>query len=415
MSFRRLENLSAHTSTSQSCLDSAPQSSKVRKAVAHEMNNIIASRRAAGLPVYNMNQGLVRTNAAIESENKRLLGSVNSVELWEMGRVPGLDELREEVAAWRGEVFGQSISKENVFITVGASNAFLLSVLALTNSRDKIQFITPYFFNHANAADLLDRQKTLIPLRAEDSFSIDSNKIATEWDSTTKLMVLSNPHNPTGVHFSRREMQRLESQIALLGGHLIVDESYTGFVYNDECAEGAAFDLTTTILQGSFSKVLSLGDLRLGYSIANAELIEQFVNLQDNLVICPSVLLQRLALQVIKQRDILLPGVKEELKRRSEIFDEALTTTPHTLRFSGNSGVFKWIELSPHFDDEAFVLHLAHSTGVIGTPGAAYGAPKWIRLTYGMLDDGIHLAKACDQLRSALIEYEAEFKKTGNV
>lgn len=381
---------------------------QLRPAIAHNMNEIIAVRRKNGLPVFNLNQGLVQPTRRMREAAESAFHKVAADALWKMGSVYGLEELRIEIAEWRRSAFKQPISKNNVFITVGASNAYLLNLLALTAPEDKVELITPYFFNHFNATKLLGRQPIPIFLQEKNNFSLDLQLVSSSWDSSTKLLLLSNPHNPTGKFFQTSEIKNLETVIRKVGGKLLIDESYLEFDRDRDNRDLESLDLDITILQGSFSKSLSLGDLRIGYIIASEELTALFPHLQDNLVICPPTVNQQIVLEILKRREELLPQIRTEMKVRSRIFDQEMKSLIHYSGITNNSsGVFKWVYLGLSIDDREFAFELAKDTGVVGTPGTFYGAAHWIRFTFGMIENRDALVKACKLIRLKLEDVQS--------
>lgn len=369
-------------------------------AVARAMNIVLDRRKAAGLPTFNMNQGLVRssTSKAVSGASSTLA----SDELWRMGPVEGIAALRSEIARWRGTQFSTPISAANVLITCGANNAHLLLLTLLSDPGDLVLLPRPYFFNHANLIRQSNRAlvspKITVCRRGQIPVAhLSTTRLELLGADRAKYLLLSNPHNPTGARFAESDLTSLGSWCGSRGMSLVVDESYCGSESLGDRPSGWA-SLDSTIILGSLSKSVCLGDLRLGYVLASEEAIERMIRLQDNIVICPSVHAQEMALAVVRRRDELFRQTWQELRERSELLDWTFSKGRLSGVF-GREAVFKWLRVPAGISDERFVLALAESTGVISTPGTAYGCPGYFRISYGMLpsltDTGAAAERIC--------------------
>jgi aspartate/methionine/tyrosine aminotransferase len=393
--------------------DPLPQLSAIARScpppIADTLNIIRDYRIEHGLPVINCNQGLVRPNDEWIALTRRwLIEAASIVEPWSMSRVAGIAELRQTVADWRNSLWTQEISGKNVLITMGANVAWNLVMKTISDVGDKIAITLPYFFNHFGSIKREMREPVFIDLEFDaETESLRGNYKRALAVKDVRALLISNPHNPTGTHFSREIINEIERDCKKFSSWIVLDESYGAIEQRDSefTSTGAGINLNTTILIGSVTKSLALGDLRVGYVIAHEDVINKLRGFADDEYICISQAMQFVAAKAIENRSIVHSSVEESLKMKRRALNSLLTAHSPLKLGQGSSAVFGWIKLPNAVDDTVMVRELASKYGVLVTPGTSYGSPGFLRIGYGMCCNTTETERAAQHICSYLLQH----------
>lgn len=361
------------------------------------MRQLIDDRQRAGHDTLDFLQGFVSScppSAAVDMF--RTLDFLDP-KLHILAPVPGISELREAIAEYRGESIEESIDAENVLITAGANNAFFAAVTAMCDPGQSVMLLSPYFFNHAMSLNAAGIRIVECPLDESRGFQPDLSRILDAWNSNTVGLVVTNPNNPTGTLMESSELAEISSLVQRKSGFLIVDESYLHFKYGTRLWPDLRYSLTNTVLIGSLSKSLSMAGERIGYVIAHKELLPSLAKLQDLLIISAPTISQILATAALRDRESHLARVVPMLNQRRLLLKRRLERIPCFSTVHGDAAIFLFAKLRTERDSMRFARTLLQYSGVATTPGDAFGAAGngYIRFAYGGVDES-QIERGCD-------------------
>lgn len=172
----------------------------------------------------------------VQEAVERLLHTVPPTQLHAYAPAPGMASVREKVAAYLTDTFGEAYRAQDIYMTDGASSALAILTRALMGPGDEAIVFAPYFPEYAVYAEAAGGSVRVVPCRA-DTFALDLDALAAAVTEKTALLILNSPNNPSGVVVSRPE---LEALAALLRekqaryGHpiyIIADEPYRELIY----------------------------------------------------------------------------------------------------------------------------------------------------------------------------------------
>ncbi len=188
----------------------------------------------------------------------------------------GIPPLREAIAQkFQKENQLDWVTKNNVIITNGGSQALTLAFAVLLNPGDEVIINSPNFLSYYYLADYFMVKCQEIPRKS--NFAPDLTAIKNAITPNTKFILINSPNNPTGYVLNKAEMDELVKIVLENDLYLISDEVYENFVYNNEkhispaAYEGMA---ERTITINALSKTFGATGLRLGYIAANEEIIK---------------------------------------------------------------------------------------------------------------------------------------------
>ncbi len=198
----------------------------------------------------------------------------------------GIPDLRSALAEHYGRRDGVSWTLDNVLVTVGAKAALFELVLALVDEGDSVVVPSPCWVSFPEQIRFAGGRPILVPASAEDGFVIHAEAVIDAIGETTRMVLLNTPCNPTGGIVSAADLRRIVEHCAERGIVVLSDETYERFIYDgrEHASAGtlAAEFPGTVVLVSSFSKTYAMTGWRIGYAIADAELIRRTVAVQSH-------------------------------------------------------------------------------------------------------------------------------------
>jgi N-succinyldiaminopimelate aminotransferase len=190
--------------------------------------------------------------------------------------VHGLPDLRAAIAEHQQRFYGLSIDPAtDVVVTTGASEAIQSALLALCDVGDEVVVFEPWFDIYAVGIALANATRVSVPLRPP-SFRPDIDALRAAITDRTRLILLNTPHNPTGVVFTREELQAIADLAIERDLIVISDEAYEHLWYDGHphvpiaTLPGMA-ERTVTI--GSAGKSFSFTGWKVGWATGPTDLI----------------------------------------------------------------------------------------------------------------------------------------------
>ncbi len=308
---------------------------------------------------------------------------------------PGLDSLRERVAADLVRRHDASITADHVLITPGANSAFHTLAHAVVDPGDTVTLMTPYYFNHAMSVELLGGRVAEwrpAPAGLDGVLGPDTPMPAPPGG----VLVVVNPGNPTGRALAPRELSVLDERCRAEDVRLVVDETYLEFhpigrppitlMSRDGWPEHAA-------VVGTYSKSLAMAGYRVGYIAAHPHVIAACLKVQDAQVVCAPRASQLAVEAALEWPDLdgWLSDRRREIGRRVEAFVDALAGSGAPLRVESAGAFFAYVvagDRAPDLDAPTFARELATSAGVLVLPGSPFGSREGraLRVAVGNAD-----------------------------
>lgn len=208
----------------------------------------------------------------------------------------GIPALRQAIAGEIERKTGISYDpKSEIILTAGGAEAVNNAFLAFIDPGDEVIVFTPAFMNYENMIAMAGGTMAAVPLTKEDGFQINIATLERKITSRTKMIVINNPCNPTGVIYEEAILQEV-SRIAVRHDLLVFsDEIYDEIVYDGQtCRSIAGFEgmRERTILMNGFSKAYAMTGWRLGYLAADAGITSNLLKIHQYTTTCTSTFIQ---------------------------------------------------------------------------------------------------------------------------
>jgi len=239
----------------------------------------------------------------------------------------GLPELRAKLASKLRDFNGVNYDPESeLCITVGSTGAFASALFATMNPGDEVVLMEPFYGYHLNTLLLAG----LTPRYARmdlAGMTLDRSSVEAAINGRTKAIVLCTPGNPSGMVFSRQDLQWLGDLATRHDLLVIADEIYEYIVYGGRKHVSVASlpglrDRVLTI--GGYSKTFSITGWRIGYLAGPADILQRAAVCSDLLYVCAPHPLQRGVLAGMDSPATYYEGMRSEYERARDMICTAL-------------------------------------------------------------------------------------------
>lgn len=282
----------------------------------------------------------------------------------------GLPALRERIARFYDETYGEKISPEQVIITTGSSAGFILTFLACFDQGDRIAMVEPGYPAYRNILRALGYEPIGIPAGPDTRYQPTPELLDTTGERIDGLIVAS-PSNPAGTMLDAHAMSRLADWSRERGVRLISDEIYHGITYGGPALTMASFS-EDAIIVNSFSKYFSMTGWRIGWLVLPRDMVDSVDRLAQNLFISTPTLSQEAAIAAFDALDEANSHVARYARNR-EILLEALPKAGITEIAPPDGAFYLYCDIS-HLtgDSVTFCEKMLEETGVAATPGVDF-------------------------------------------
>ncbi|MEQ1531284.1 MAG: aminotransferase class I/II-fold pyridoxal phosphate-dependent enzyme, partial [Methylococcales bacterium] len=157
-----------------------------------------------------------------------IAAGINYIESGDVKYTPaaGAGELREKIAEFYQQRYAVKVDKRRIFVTPGASGAFLLAFGVSVNPGEVVLMSDPCYPCNSNFIKLFDGHARTIPVDAADNYQLSADLITQHWTPVTKGALIASPSNPTGTLITAQALKKAVSTVNQLGGCFYSDEIY---------------------------------------------------------------------------------------------------------------------------------------------------------------------------------------------
>ena len=284
------------------------------------------------------------------------------------------------------------LSANDVVMVCGAAGGLNITLKTLLDPGDEVIIFTPYFVEYLFYAD--NHGGKAVPVPTGDDFHLNFSALKNALNEKTKAVIINSPNNPTGVVYSRKELQELgdilKTHSDRLGKavYLISDDPYKKITFDGVEAPNIMEFYKNSIYITSHSKDIALPGERIGFVAVHPQ-CEDAGLLMAGLIFCNRVLgflnAPALIQRVVKQVQSVTVDVKQYQRKRDYLYKELTRIGYDVVK---PQGAFYFFPKSPLEDEVEFVRKLAENK-VLVVPGRGFGLPGYFRISYCFPDSVI--------------------------
>lgn len=232
----------------------------------------------------------------------------------------GLLNLREAISAQYKQYYQLDYHpQDEILVTNGATEALYLALTALVNEGDQVVLFEPFYDCYMAALKISKTDNKILTLKFPD-FKINFDELEQNLNTKTKLLILNNPHNPTGKVFSKEELHRLALLAHKFNFYIISDEVYEFLTYGCAHIPTASLDglKQRVITISSIGKTLSLTGWKIGWAAGPKEVIAAMHKLHQFTTFCVATPLQDAIAKTLPKLEHYIHELKKEYKQRRD-------------------------------------------------------------------------------------------------
>jgi len=298
----------------------------------------------------------------------------------------GLLELREKISEYYVKNHQVNISPQRIFITPGASGAFLLALGVSLNPEETVIMADPCYPCNHNFVRLMEGKTKSINVDGTTDYQLSAQLIKANWSKNTKGVLIASPSNPTGTLISDKELERSINLVDSLGGCFYSDEIYHGLVYGKKARSALEFGDNAFVIN-SFSKYFGMTGWRIGWLVVPENYINAVERLAQNIFISTATHSQYAALAAFSEENIEeLESRKVEFEKRRDFLYSHLVRLGFNVSVKPEGAFYIYADCSRFTEDSfQFAKDLLEQQGVAVTPGKDFGKNKencYIRFAY---------------------------------
>ena len=310
----------------------------------------------------------------------------------------GTIELRKAICARLKEDCGVDYDFKQIAVSNGAKPCVYVALRALVNPGDEVILPSPYWVSYSELINMVGGVPVIVETKECDDFKLTAESLAAAITPNTKAMILNNPSNPTGMMYSREELEALAKVCVEKDIYVISDEIYYDLVYeNQEFVSFASLGeeiKERTLLVNGVSKSYAMTGWRIGYVAANSQISKVIGNYLSHCTGSPSAISQKAAVEALTAPESRksIRDMRRAFERRRNYMVERMNTIegvscikPHGA-FYVMMNIEKLIGKELHGTviqnaDDFSTLFLTHGKVAV-VPGTSFGAPYFVRWSY---------------------------------
>ena len=304
----------------------------------------------------------------------------------------GMLELRNAICEKFKKDNNLEYKPKNIMVSSGAKNCIMNILLAICNYKDEVLLPIPYWVSYLSQIIMADAIPKLVKPE-KSNFKISAKNIEKNISPKVKAIIINSPNNPTGIVYSRKELEKIAKLAVRYDLIVISDEIYERLIY-DKTEHISIASLpemkNRTIVINGVSKAYAMTGWRLGYAAGPKEIINSALKIQGHSTSCANSITQRAAITALLEEDDSVEKMRQEFVKRRNFLVEKLNSISN-IKCAVPKGAFyampdisyylkqnkKGVKTSVDLCD--FLLENYHIALVAGS---AFGIEGFVRFSY---------------------------------
>jgi aspartate aminotransferase len=307
---------------------------------------------------------------------------------------PGIEPLRQAIVARYELEYGLKAAPAQVIVSPGGKFNCYLGVLAVCSPGDEVIIPAPYWVSYPEMVKLAGATPKFVLCDDSSGFKLTPGRLEAAITPKTRLLILNSPSNPTGVVYTRAELEAIVAVALKHNLYLLSDEMYEHLIYDGAvptCIATFSPEVAArTITVAGFSKTFAMTGWRIGTTLAPLPIAKAITELQSQMSSNVATFAQYGALAALTEREKTKAAVTTMLTafdRRRKNLHAALNGIPGVSCLLAQGAFYLFPNIAGFgLKDMEFCNRLLESEKVAAVPGSAFGAEGYLRLSYATSD-----------------------------
>lgn len=332
--------------------------------------------------------------------------------------VGGIPELKDAIIKTFHDSYGLSYKPGEIMVSCGGKHALYNLFQVIFDQGDEVVVPAPFWVSYPPMLMLAEATPVIIPTREENGFKLTAAELKAKITPKTKGLILNSPSNPTGMVYTKAELEAL-AEVILAHKLLVISDD----IYDRILFDGASFvnlamlspelKAQTFVLNG-VSKTYAMTGWRIGYAAGPEQAIAAAVNLQSQSTSNPTSISQKASVEALNgPQDTVATMVKEFAWRRDDVYKRVMAIPGITSPKPGGA-FYIFPNFSAYYDritprpgqghSQALAEYFLDEAQVAAVPGAEFGEDRCIRLSF---------ATSRERIATGIARIEAALQKLG--
>jgi aspartate aminotransferase len=328
--------------------------------------------------------------------------------------VGGIPDLKEAIIKRFQEDLGLTYKPAEIMVSCGGKHALYNLFQVLFDHGDEVVVPAPYWVSYPPMLMLAEATPVMIPTKEENGFKLTAEELKERITPNTRGIILNSPSNPTGMVYTRQELEALAGVVLAYNLIVISDDIYDKILFDGGSFVNLAMlapelkDLTF-VLNG-VSKTYAMTGWRIGFAAGPEQAISAAVNLQSQSTSNPTSIAQKASVEALSGPQDFVAQMLTEFAWRRDDIHRRLLEIPGVTSPKPGGAFYIFPNFSAYFDrltpapgqthSQALAEYFLEEAKVAAVPGAEFGEDACIRLSYATSRE--RLATGVTRIREAL-------------
>jgi len=308
----------------------------------------------------------------------------------------GTPALRQAIADRLLADCGISYTAGQIVVASGAKHNIYVALQALINPGDEVILPAPFWVTYAEAIRMAGGVPVIISAPEASDFKITKEQLEAAITDKTKLFILNNPSNPTGMLYSADELRALADICVKNDLYIMSDEVYYRFLYDGRkftsVAEFGDDVKERTIIVNGVSKTYAMTGWRIGYTASNAKLAEVMGNYLSHSTSSPSTISQIAATEALKGPQDSVSAMRDVFEQRRNFIVDRINSIEGVSCRKPDGAFYVMLNIEKLIgrtlggkvinNSDDFSLAFLESGLVAAVSCSGFGCENFLRLTY---------------------------------
>jgi aspartate aminotransferase len=306
----------------------------------------------------------------------------------------GLPELRQAISEKFAADNGLEYRPTQVIVGCGAKHSCYNAILATCERGDEVIIPAPYWVSYPDMVRLAGAEPVIVQTNERNAWKMTAEDFENAMTPRTKMVIINSPGNPSGMVYTREELEAIVNVATEEDIYILSDEIYEKLVYDQAehisiaSLSKEAYDLTITV--SGFSKSYAMTGWRLGYMGAPDPVAKAVDSIQSHSTSNPCSFAQKGAIAALKGDQQPLRDMHDEFDMRRNYMFDRISKIPNITAVKPQGAFYVLVNVSQlGLTSQNFADRLLSKANVAVVPGAAFGDDRTVRLSYATSIDVI--------------------------